>query len=55
MGILNSIINLASKRATIIFKQQITSETWHIRLKVNNADFKNYVPGEHLRILVGKH
>jgi NADPH-dependent ferric siderophore reductase len=55
MGILNSIIDLVSKRATIIFKQQITSKTWHIRLKVNSADFKDYVPGEHLRILVGRH
>jgi len=55
MGILNSIIDLASSKATIIYKQQITPKTWHLKLKVNSADFKNYIPGEHLRILVGRH
>ena len=54
MGILNSIIDIASSKGTVIYKHQITSKTWHLKLKVNGADFKNYIPGEHLRILVGR-
>ncbi|TRW24662.1 siderophore-interacting protein [Flavobacterium zepuense] len=55
MGILNSIIDIISNKATVIYKQQLTPKTWHIKLKVNGADFKNYIPGEHLRVLVGRH
>jgi len=55
MGILNSIIDIASSKGTVIYKQQITTKTWHLKLKVNHADFKNYIPGQHLRILVGRY
>lgn len=54
MGIINSIIDIASSKSTLIYKQQITPKTWHLKLKVNGADFKNYIPGEHLRVLVGR-
>jgi len=54
MGILNSIIDKALNKGTIIFKQQITSKTWHIQLRVNPADFKDYIPGQQLRIMVGR-
>jgi len=54
MGILNSIINILSNKGTIIYKQQITPATWHLKLKVNGTDFKNYIPGQHLRVLVGR-
>jgi len=55
MGIINSIIDITSSKGTIIYKQQITPKTWHLKLKVNSADFKNYIPGQHLRILVGRY
>jgi len=55
MGILNSIIDIISNKGTVIYKHQITPKTWHIKLKINSTDFKNYIPGQHLRVSVGRH
>ncbi|MDV6168496.1 FAD-binding oxidoreductase [Flavobacterium sp. DG1-102-2] len=53
MSILQSIIYKMSHTAVVIHKEKITHSTYHIRIKLKTDSFKNYIPGQHLRIIVG--
>lgn len=53
MNIIQTIINKAFHTATLIHKEQITPSTYHIRIKLKGNSFKNYIPGQQLRVLVG--
>lgn len=53
MSIIQSIINKTFRSAELIHKEQITPTTYHIRIKINGDNLKNYIPGQQLRVLVG--
>ena len=53
MSIIQSIIQKISHTAVVIHKEQITNSTYHVRIKLNGDSFKNYIPGQHLRVIVG--
>ena len=53
MSIIQTIISKAFHTATLIHKEQITPSTYHIRIKLKDNSFKNYIPGQQLRVLVG--
>ena len=53
MSIIQTIINKTFNSAVVINKEKITPSTYHVRIKINGDSFKNYIPGQQLRILVG--
>lgn len=53
MSIIKTIINKAFHTAVVIHKEKITPTTYHVRIKLNSDCFKNYIPGQQLRVLVG--
>jgi len=53
MSIIKSIINKTCYTAVVLHKEKITTNTYHVRLKLNPDSFKNYIPGQQLRIIVG--
>lgn len=53
MSIIQSIIHKMSHTAVVMHKEQITASTYHVRIKLNGDSFKNYIPGQHLRVIVG--
>ena len=53
MSIIQSIIHKMSHTAVVTHKEKITHSTYHIRIKLKTDRFKNYIPGQHLRVIVG--
>jgi NADPH-dependent ferric siderophore reductase len=51
MGLLNSLVSKAFHRALLIHKEKIARNTFHLRMKLSGDSFRNYVPGQHIRIL----
>jgi NADPH-dependent ferric siderophore reductase len=53
MSIIQTIIHKMSHSAVVVHKELITGSTYHVRIKLNDDSFKNYIPGQHLRVIVG--
>jgi len=53
MSIIQTIINKTCHSAVVIHKEKITASTYHVRIKLKTDSFKDYIPGQQLRILVG--
>jgi len=54
MGIIAKLISSILNKATIVYKAQLTPNTYHIRLQGEVLKQANYVPGYFIRIFVGK-
>lgn len=53
MTFIDTIAKRLLQKATLIEKRQIADHTFHLTIQGNDLTNLNYVPGEHLRILVG--
>ncbi|QGQ99158.1 hypothetical protein EHS13_31925 [Paenibacillus psychroresistens] len=53
MGIIESLAKRFSRKAIVVNKQQITAQTYHISIKLQDSKALSYKPGEFLRLMVG--
>jgi ferredoxin-NADP reductase len=53
MKIVNKTLAQFFNSAILIDKNKIADRTYHLKLQLKSGGFKNYVPGQHLSMLVG--
>jgi NADPH-dependent ferric siderophore reductase len=53
MKLVNSTLKRFFNSAQLLEKKIIANHTFHLRIKLNSDSFNNYIPGQHLSMLVG--
>jgi NADPH-dependent ferric siderophore reductase len=50
---IDSLAKNIFQKATVVYKQQVASHVYHIKLQSDALSSHHYIPGEHMRLFVG--